>query len=223
MGEDEVAERARRREGLARARKTALRMLRSGKSTETVVAHLQGDGIDRKAAQRLVERVDDRLQEELHGGKRAEGGCAQCGEAMPADARFCEHCGAKVLDEHEQDWHRTQIEPHLVKGRKWIGAVAILYALGGIVVFALTENGLVMGVNFALALIQTGLWFWAKSSLLPAAVTSLVLFVTVHLASAVIDPSTIVSGIFIKVVFVMVLLQTIRAGLQVRSLRAARA
>jgi hypothetical protein len=200
-------------------------MLRTGKTPDEVVARLVKRGMSEGDAAQLVERADDALQEELAGarGKKSIDRCLQCGKPMAKRAQFCDGCGARVIDEHDRDWDRTQIAPHLEKGRKWIGAVAILYALGGVMFFVMTEDPMVLVVNLVLAAIQVGLWQWAKSSLLPAAVTALALFVTVHLASAIIEPESLVRGIIVKIIFITVLIQTIRAALEARSLQSANA
>ncbi|HMR09692.1 MAG TPA: hypothetical protein PKA88_28135, partial [Polyangiaceae bacterium] len=100
----------------------------------------------------------------------------------------------------------------------WLGAMAILYAIGGIVYGGMLEDVAVGAVNLVLAGVQTGLWQWSTKSLLPAAVTSLVMFVTIHLLEAVVDPASLVRGLLIKVLFITGLVQTIRAALETRSL-----
>ena len=182
--------------------KKALGMLRLGKAPDEVVSRLLKEGMTQAEAEALVERADDALQDELRRGTPPK---------------------AKALDGVDREWDRTQIEPQLEKGRKWIGAVAILYVLGGLMFFFLTQNTMVLVVNLVLAGIQAGLWLWAKQNLLPAAVTALVLFVTVHLASAVVDPSSLFQGIIVKVIFIVVLAQTIRTALEARALRGANA
>src|SRR5262245_30998569 len=114
--------------------KTAQSMLRTGKAPDEVVARLVKKGMSEGDAVELVERADDALQNELAGarGKKSVDRCLQCGKPMAKRAQFCDGCGARVIDEHDREWDRTQIAPHLEKGRKWIGAVAILYALGGV-------------------------------------------------------------------------------------------
>jgi hypothetical protein len=205
----------------AQGRKQALEMLRAGKTPEEVAGALVKKGLSQKQAERIASRADDAVQAEISG--RPARVCVQCGERVSRRAQFCDACGAKQPDEHDREFYRTQLEPNLVKGRKWIGAVAILYALGGIAFFLLTENPAVLIINLVLAAVQTGLWYWAKTNLLAAAVTALAIFVTVHLASAIIEPSSIFQGIVIKVVFVMVLAQTIRTAMEARSVSGAMA
>lgn len=174
-------------------------------------------GISRKVAQRAVDRADDALQAQLDG-RRTAPQCVQCQEPLARGAVYCDGCGARVPEKTDLEFHRTQIEPRLTKGRKWLGAMAILYAIGGIVYGVMLEDVAVGAVNLVLAGVQTGLWQWSTKSLLPAAVTSLVMFVTIHLLEAVVDPASLVRGLLIKVLFITGLVQTIRAALETRSL-----
>lgn len=71
---------------------------------------------------------------------------------------------------------------------------------------------LVIAFPVGLGLVFIGLFFWARRSPLPALMTALVLFVTVHVADAVLDPAALYRGIVMKVVVVLALLGGIRAA-----------
>ncbi|WP_437817215.1 hypothetical protein [Sorangium sp. So ce1078] len=75
-------------------------------------------------------------------------------------------------------------------------------------------------VNLFLSALMAGLWFWAKKSLLPAILVALAVFVTVHVASAIIDPKTIVQGVIIKIVALVALTRGVKAALAARRLEA---
>ncbi len=115
--------------------------------------------------------------------------------------------------------------PALREGRKWMGGIAILYAIGGVLAFALTWSrnheeaigGLVL--NLALALTQGGLWLWSKRATFAAAVASTALYVTLILVGAVVDPASLVRGWLVKVMFIAALVKAIKAGLVVRRLK----
>ena len=215
MEESESAA-AERRAERKKARRRALRWLRSGVTPEDAVGRLERDGLSAKAAARVVQRADDRLQAELQG--EVGDVCVSCGETLNRGDAFCDSCGTKVLTATDRHYHQTQIEPHLEKGRKWLGAMAILYALGGLLFGVVQQSMLIFAINLVLAGVQTGLWLWSKKNLLPAAVTSLVLFVSIHLLDAITDPASIFRGIIMKVLFIAALVQAIRAGLSARTL-----
>ncbi len=150
--------------------------------------------------------------------KRRKRRCRKCGSVMSRKDRFCDSCGARWLSAEQQRHYRTKIEPAMQRGAKWIGVMGILYVFGGIVYYAMAEDPLVLVVNLVLAAIHAGLWHWAKRSLLPAAVSALVLFVTVHLLNAVMDPATLVQGVVVKVIFLVALARAMTAGLEARRL-----
>lgn len=198
------------------AKRRALELLRDGREPDDVVAVLVRDGMAAEVAQRAVDRADDALQAAL--GARSTSGCLQCDELLAQGAAYCDACGHRVPDDSDRELHRTQIAPRLAKGRKWLGAMAILYGLGGLLFGMLTKDSTVFVLNLVLAAIQAGLWRWSKRSLLPAAVTSLVMFCTIHLVDAVIEPATLVQGIVVKILFIAALIQAIRAALETRAL-----
>ena len=68
---------------------------------------------------------------------------------------------------------------------------------------------LIAGVNLVLGLIYFGLWFWAKSRPLPAVLAALILYVTVWIGSAVIDPASAASGFIMKIIIIAFLIKSI--------------
>ena len=73
-------------------------------------------------------------------------------------------------------------------------------------------------LNIFLAGLMGGLWVWAKKSVLPAMLVALAVFATVHVASAMMDPKTIVQGIYIKIFAIVALTRGVRAALAARKL-----
>jgi hypothetical protein len=210
-------------------RRKVRKLLEAGGERDELEALLEGERVEDASA--WAESLDDEYQDELRYATKGEprrpafadeAACHGCGEALDPVDRFCDACGAKVLSEDELDHYRRKIEPAMQQGVKWIGGVAILYVLGGITFFLLTDDPAVLVLNLVLALIQVGLWRWSKRNLLPAAIVALVLYLTVHLADAVVDPTQIFRGIIVKVLFLMALWRAIHAGLEARKLTGAR-
>ncbi len=73
-------------------------------------------------------------------------------------------------------------------------------------------------LNVFLAGLMGGLWLWAKRSVLPAMLVALAVFATVHVASAIVDPKTLVQGIYIKIFAIVALTRGVRAALAARRL-----
>lgn len=116
--------------------------------------------------------------------------------------------------------------PALARARRAILVVGLLYALFGVVVgFALhmqgrTDDGIdVACVNLSLMVVQLGFWGWARSEPLRATATALLFFLGAQVVEAMVDPSTIVASLAIKVVFIAFLAHGVRAGLLARRMQ----
>ena len=171
--------------------------------------------------------------------------CPHCGVENPDGSAFCQECGKAVpsssptgprvvTDDSVPSTHvgRTVLAGQL---RKQAGnaagalfVVAALHVAGGVLLYALVrgnqavEPGLarqVLILNIVLAAVYAGLGFWGRVSPLPAAIVGLVLFVSVMVVNAVLDPSSIVMGIIVKVIVIVVLVKAISSGVKHKRLK----
>lgn len=92
-------------------------------------------------------------------------------------------------------------------GRGWILALAIMQTLGSFVLFGMqnsVEGGetpvLSLAIMLGLAAIFFGLWIWGKTAPFAALLTALIVFVSFHLLDAVIDPTSLLRGILVKII-----------------------
>lgn len=76
-------------------------------------------------------------------------------------------------------------------------------------------------INYLLAAVFIGLYFWARKAPLPATITALCIYLAVQVLNAIVDPTTLIQGILIKVLCVLGLLAGIRAALASRQGDAA--
>lgn len=74
------------------------------------------------------------------------------------------------------------------------------------------EVTLLFVVNYVLAAIFLGLFFWSRSSPLPAMITGLSVFLVLQVVSFVIDPATIAQGLLIKALAIVALISGIKAA-----------
>ncbi len=77
---------------------------------------------------------------------------------------------------------------------------------------------LMLAINIAMAAIYLGLWWWAKRNPLPAALIALLLFITVTVINAVMEPTSMYQGVIVKVFFVVALARAIGAAKEERKL-----
>jgi hypothetical protein len=79
------------------------------------------------------------------------------------------------------------------------------------------EPTMLFAVNLTLTAIFIGLFLWARRSPFPAIITAFAVFVVVHFVNFLIDPSTILQGLFIKAIGVTILVAGIKAAVADRA------
>jgi len=80
------------------------------------------------------------------------------------------------------------------------------------------ETIVFFGTNYFLAFGMFGIYLWSKRSPFPAMITALCLYLSIIVLNAIIDPSTIIQGIIIKVIFFSAILSGIKTSLVARGL-----
>jgi hypothetical protein len=179
--------------------------------------------------------------------------------------KTCSGCGREVTDQDRSvlqvrlegsDFAAHERGKRVRQGAKWVGALAILFAISAPILFAMQKGEVDKAIanlsqfeddeelepidgksytagelrqrvlaepyqtligNLILAALMAVLWIWARRSPLPAIACALALFVVVHLVSAVVDPSTILKGIIIKVLALAALGKGLKAAVAARA------
>ena len=173
--------------------------------------------------------------------------CPHCGAENAQGTYYCTTCGKALATPHGAAGPRIveadglagtavgqslQTEELHKQARKAAGAllaVAILQWVFGAILIAIAESEeelrnmevrvVVYAVVFIIGAIFFALCLWARKNPLPAAITGLVLFVSIHLLDAAVDPTSLVRGIIVKIIIVVVLARAISAGIRYRKLR----
>jgi hypothetical protein len=196
--------------------------------------------------------------------------CGACQKPLHSGDEFCASCGAAVTAEQvealrgqlaatsvEYFWHSKQAK----SAEKTIGAVAILFLLGGVVFFFMTfasthkaleefagleaseplartvegattvgelrsllerEPWQVLGLNLFLAAVMAGLWRWSKRAVLPAAISALGIYAAVIVGSAVVDPTSVIKGLIVKIAVTVALVKSVKSAYAARRIELAR-
>ncbi|MEM1211635.1 MAG: zinc ribbon domain-containing protein [Planctomycetota bacterium] len=161
--------------------------------------------------------------------------CPHCDAFVQSRDTFCTECGKAVgtssfsgptlTDDkslgRSSVGKELQSDAMLKKAKSASGAllaVAILQLVALAVLAGLLPAGpdknLVLVVVGAISAVYWGLWWWSRSSPFPAALTGLIVYLTMLGVGAALDPSTLFQGILIKVIIVVVLVRAVQAGLQ---------
>lgn len=172
--------------------------------------------------------------------------CPHCGVSNPAGSAFCEACG-KALPTTSTGPTVATAGSMTSAGRQLVGddlrktmkkaftalmIVAVLQTFFGPVLLMVQKSKMerenpdmvytiepwAYAVVFGIALLFWVLALWARRNPLPAAITGLVVFVTLHVIEAVADPTSIVKGFLMKIIVVVMLVAAIKAGIQHRKL-----
>jgi hypothetical protein len=78
------------------------------------------------------------------------------------------------------------------------------------------EVQLIFVLNYFLAAVMLGLFFWSRRAPFPAMVTALCVYLAVIVLNAVMDPKTLYQGILFKIIFIGALVAGIRGALEQR-------
>jgi hypothetical protein len=162
--------------------------------------------------------------------------CPHCGVTVESTAAFCPSCGKavstgttgpRIVEREDLASTRAglelQAEGLLQESRKafvCLLIVGILQFVAAGILLAIELPGLerISAVLGIIGLVFLGLAFWARRSPLPAAITGLVILLTLWALDAVVDPASAAQGIVLKLIIVVVLGRAIQAGLRHRKL-----
>ena len=161
--------------------------------------------------------------------------CESCGKALPVGTS----AGPRVVGEGSiastsagQNLQAQELKKKMKSARGALLAVAIIQVVVGFFLYAILADeagkpnslmtkadlNIMLVVILVIGAIYFGLWVWAKSAPFPAALTGLILYVTLWLGQGVMDPASLVQGILIKIIIVAVLIKAVQAGLEYRKL-----
>lgn len=155
--------------------------------------------------------------------------CACCATPFAEADIYCNSCGFPLKGTEEEQRHfinnRTIKEIDLADFDKNIKSatnslywVAGLFALGSIVGGFMLEDKSEIAAHFIIYVILIAIFLalavWGKQKPLPALISGLSLYVFIQIASAILEPASIVSGIIVKIIIIAMLIKGIKAALE---------
>jgi len=147
--------------------------------------------------------------------------CNNCEKPIEVEDNFCEYCGYPT-NGSEDDLKRYRwrleslknIEKDVLKkvkqGRNTLYIVGVLNLVAGLFSSAKTENPafFISGAVLAIFYLLLGQWSFKKP--FPAMLTGLIVYGLLQTYSAILEPTTIISGAFIKIFVVVFLVKGIQ-------------
>lgn len=139
--------------------------------------------------------------------------CSHCGQEMDATATFCDHCG---YPENGTDQQKSRFIGKMAFNKSWNedakkkikSAKNTLYVLSGVMAvfgfiqYTVHESIYALGIDFALSLVYLALAFWTDTKPLIAVLIGLLLYLTIIVINAIVDPTSLFQGIIWKVVII---------------------
>ncbi|KKN81816.1 hypothetical protein LCGC14_0315820 [marine sediment metagenome] len=172
--------------------------------------------------------------------------CPHCQAENPPEAAFCEACGKAVpqttdgprIVEGNQlavtsSGRAVQADLLHKAARRAATPLIVLGVLQiaiGIALFLINRNSddadvvaaapIMLAILSLIGVLFLGLGLWARKNPLPASIVGLVVYCTLIVAGALLNPATIIQGILIKIIIILVLVRSVGAGLKYKKLKA---
>lgn len=149
--------------------------------------------------------------------------CGYCTKDNTIHDNFCMYCGYPLKGtEQDQKNFLANISSSKIDleeagkairtARNYVYALAGFTLLSGVVVFFMQDDSAVLIVNAILSLIYGALGYWANKKAFAAILTALILYVTVNLLNAFVEPTTLLKGLILKGVIIGLLIKGVRSA-----------
>jgi len=140
--------------------------------------------------------------------------CYCCHSAYNEDDKYCGNCGYPLQGTQEEqkkfvvNYNMTKIEKstaigNIKEARTILFVIAAFTVVSAFIIYSRDSSTLLLFINLFLAAIYALLGFWANYKAFAAILTGGLIYVSIILLSAFLDPMTIIQGIIFKVIFII--------------------
>ncbi|WP_299676417.1 hypothetical protein [uncultured Dokdonia sp.] len=155
--------------------------------------------------------------------------CSLCASAMEEHYIFCISCGypEKGSEEEQTKFHARRIldvrnssdaRQGITGARNILFIIAGINFLWGIYYFFQSDQDLSLLIYFTiLSVIYLVLGYWSQQKSLIALILGLLVYLTVIVLGAIYEPSSIITGLLLKVFVIVYLARGINAALQIKN------
>lgn len=156
--------------------------------------------------------------------------CSLCTTLSLSEANYCTHCGypvggdrdTKELFESYYKVKRGDLESAIAttrKATKTLFIIAVVILVYNTVLGLGANNKAIIAGGIITAIVFTGLALWSKTKPFTAIASALLVYITLLLIDAAADPSSIVSGIIIKIIIISYLVSGIKSALEAQHIQ----
>jgi 1,4-dihydroxy-2-naphthoate octaprenyltransferase len=154
--------------------------------------------------------------------------CENCQAENAPDKRFCTQCRFPITGtDEEKGFFRSEIaknrillkdaEEKIKSAKNTIFILAGFSLLVGIILYFSQDDVASFVVYVLIAILYLALAAWCSNNPFGAILTAFIVYITLQLVSAFVDPVSLVSGILWKIIFIGALIKGIRSASEARS------
>lgn len=163
------------------------------------------------------------------GSWSSETKCSNCNRVVSSTEVFCSNCSFPQhgTEEEKEKFERrvsakknllNVVEKEVKKGRNTLIILGVLNAIWGLYYGFVLEDITTCVIQLILAILYLVLSTMVKKQPFGALLSGLILYLTLVLVLAVIEPLTLVSGVLWKVLIVVFLVKGIKSGHEARNI-----
>jgi len=153
--------------------------------------------------------------------------CSLCKTPLTINQNFCVNCGypQRGSEQEQSSFHAQRIlknrrgqeaSKKIKSGRNSLYIISGLSLLFGMVYYFMHDDTATLIASTILAIIYLVLGYWSQKRPLIALVLGLLVYLTIIVINALVDPDTIGKGIIIKILIIFYLAKGINSALQLR-------
>jgi hypothetical protein len=154
--------------------------------------------------------------------------CEHCQAENPSDKKFCTQCRFPIAGTTEEkgrfrsDIAKNKIllksaEEEMQSARNIIYVLAGFSIIMGLIFFFAHDDTASLVVYWLIGILYLALAAWCSTNPFSAILTAFIIYLTLQVVSAFIDPATLVSGILWKVLFIGAFVKGIRSASEARN------
>ena len=154
--------------------------------------------------------------------------CEHCKAENPLDKKFCTQCRYPIAgtDEEKRRFHSEiaknkillrDAEEKIRSAKNIIYILAAFSFLLGLILFFTVNDAASLVVYSVICVLYLGLAAWCSSNPFGAILTAFIVYLTLQLVSAFVDPISIVSGFIWKIIFIGAFIKGIQSASEARN------